>query len=131
MTMMGGLDGLVVPGVEPQWTLGDRLRKAREHAGLQQAELADEIGIARRSLITYESDRTAPKRPVLLAWAMRTGVDSRWLETGCAYAPPPLPGEIEENDRRLAALNRPSTSANAGTTRARARTTRRYSHVAA
>ncbi len=66
-------------GVVPEWTLGDRLRKARLHAGLEQAELATELGIARNSVASYENQRTAPRRPVLLAWAMRTGVSLDWL----------------------------------------------------
>ena len=67
------------PATVPQWTLGDRMRKAREHAGLKQAELADEIGIARSSIVNYESGRTAPSRPVLLSWALRCAVPIAWL----------------------------------------------------
>ena len=63
----------------PEWTLGDRLRKAREHAGLTQAELAHMIGIARSSVVSYESDRTTPSRPVVLSWSMATGVPTEWV----------------------------------------------------
>jgi DNA-binding XRE family transcriptional regulator len=66
-------------GDVPQWTLGDRMRKAREHAGLKQSELAKEIGIGRTSVVSYESGRKTPSRPVLLSWAMRCGVDHGWL----------------------------------------------------
>ena len=66
-------------GAVPQWTLGDRLRKAREHAGLKQAELAQMIGIARSSVVSYESDRTVPSRPVVLSWSMATGVPTEWV----------------------------------------------------
>lgn len=65
--------------VPPQWTLGDRLRKAREHARLKQTEMAAEIGIGRSSIINYESDKAEPSRPVLLAWAMRCNVPYEWL----------------------------------------------------
>ena len=68
-------------GKVPVWTLGDRLRKARLEAGLEQAQLAAELGIARNSVATYENGRTKPRRPVLLAWAMRTGVSLEWLTT--------------------------------------------------
>lgn len=66
----------------PAWTVGDRLRKAREHAGLKQQELADAIGIARGSVTNYESDKHPPRKIVLNAWAMATGVSPVWLETG-------------------------------------------------
>jgi DNA-binding XRE family transcriptional regulator len=66
-------------GAVPAWTLSDRLRKAREFAGLKQAELADEIGIARSSVVNYEAGRYAPSRPVALSWAIRCGVDYGWL----------------------------------------------------
>ncbi len=63
----------------PKWTLADRLRKARLHAGLEQADLAREIGIGRSTIVNYEAGKTEPSRPVLLAWAMRCGVDYEWL----------------------------------------------------
>lgn len=67
------------PATVPTWTLGDRMRKAREHAGLKQTELAAEIGIGRSSIINYESDRAQPPRPVLVAWALRCAVPYEWL----------------------------------------------------
>jgi transcriptional regulator with XRE-family HTH domain len=63
----------------PQWTIGDRMRKARENAGLKQADLAAEIGIGRTSAVNYESGHSVPSRPVLLAWALRTRVPLEWL----------------------------------------------------
>ena len=39
-----------VTGVTPQWTVGDRLRKAREMIGLDRAELAEQIGISRNTV---------------------------------------------------------------------------------
>ena len=66
-------------GDVPSWSLGDRLRKAREHAHLSQAALAKTIGVARASIINYEAGRTEPNRPVLLSWALQCGVDFGWL----------------------------------------------------
>ncbi len=66
-------------GAVPEWTLGDRLRKAREHAGLTQAELAELIGIARSSVVSYEIGRTEPSRPVVLSWSLATGVATEWV----------------------------------------------------
>ncbi len=66
-------------GAIPAWTLRDRLRKAREHADMTQAVLACEIGIARSSVVSYETGRTLPSRPVLLSWSLVTGVSLPWL----------------------------------------------------
>lgn len=66
-------------GVRPEWTLGDRLRKAREHAALNQTQMADELEIARNSVGRYESGAYEPPRTVVIAWALRTGVDLDWL----------------------------------------------------
>lgn len=67
------------PAGPPRWTLGDRLRKAREHAGLKQTELAQATGISRASIVSYETGRTIPSRPALLSWALATGVSLEWL----------------------------------------------------
>lgn len=66
----------------PEWTVTDRLRKSREHAGLDQQQLADKIGMARTTVSNYENGITPPKRPILLSWAMATGVPLKWLQTG-------------------------------------------------
>lgn len=63
----------------PEWTLPDRLRKAREDAGFKQAELAAETGIARSSIVNYESGKSVPRRPALAAWAFACGVSFDWL----------------------------------------------------
>lgn len=75
-------------GTVPSWTTGDRLRKAREFAGLSQEQLAEAMGISRRTVSTYEGDAGATvKRPTLLAWAMLCGVDMDWLKSGEAPGP--------------------------------------------
>lgn len=71
-----------IPGVVPTFDLGDRLTKARKVAGLSQGEIADAIDISRRSVSAYELGDSEPKRHVVLAWAMATGVDGFWLLTG-------------------------------------------------
>ena len=71
--------GIPDTGSVPSWSLGDRLRKAREHAKLTQSQLAAQIGIARASVTNYETSRTTPNRPILLSWALQCGVDFGWL----------------------------------------------------
>lgn len=77
------------PGDVPVWTLTDRLRKAREHASLSQAELADLIGISRASVSGYEAGYRPPPKPVLMVWAMVCHVDLGWL----SGAPGGFPGQ--------------------------------------
>ena len=76
----------------PQWTTGDRMRKAREHAGLKQSELAAEIGIGRTSVTHYETSQKDAPRLVLIAWAFRCGVSFEWLRHGGPTGPNPGPG---------------------------------------
>jgi transcriptional regulator with XRE-family HTH domain len=69
----------------PIWTVGDRLRKAREDAGLSQQELlADMVGVSRNTVGNQEIGvgKRAPSRLLLRAWAHATGVPVEWLETG-------------------------------------------------
>lgn len=62
----------------PEWTLGDRLRKAREFAKLDQDELGQLIGLSRQSVSNYERDRGHRDRTVAL-WAKVCGVDLKWI----------------------------------------------------
>ena len=75
-------------GIIPTFTIHDRLRKAREAAGLDQVQLADIIGMSRTSVSNYETGVMAkPRKIVVNAWALATGVPVQWLETGVAPAP--------------------------------------------
>jgi transcriptional regulator with XRE-family HTH domain len=71
-------------GTIPQWTLSDRLAKARDHARIDQDDLAREMGVSRQSISNWERGYAKPKRPYVWAWADVTGVDRDWLLTGDA-----------------------------------------------
>lgn len=71
----------LVPQV-PQWSLGDRLAKARRHASLSGADLADRIGVSRNTVTNYEQEKVHMRRPVLIAWAFACGVPFDWLVSG-------------------------------------------------
>lgn len=64
-----------------------RLILARESADMTQAELAREIEASRTTVSNYERAAHAPKRSTLILWALATGVDLHWLETGEAPSP--------------------------------------------
>ncbi|PPB80162.1 helix-turn-helix protein [Albidovulum inexpectatum] len=63
-------------------TFGDRLAAAREAAGLSQSDLAQRLGIRKKTLIQWETDRTEPRANRLQMLAGMLGVSIRWLLTG-------------------------------------------------
>lgn len=91
----------------PAFTIGDRLRKAREDkTGLDQGPFAQELGISRGTVSHYERAGTIEgmKRPYLMAWAMRCDVPLEWLLTGdqASTTPPDSgPGIDSERQARL------------------------------
>lgn len=65
----------------PQLTLGWRLQMALGDQSVQA--LADELGVTRQTIGRWMHDKGArPRRAYILQWALITGVDSHWLETG-------------------------------------------------
>ena len=66
----------------PEFTVADRLRKARECAGLDQSEFARVAEISRTTVINYEHGRRVPRAVYLRAWSIASGVDLSWLVTG-------------------------------------------------
>ena len=65
------------------FTRGDRFRRARLSAGYDSAQdFAELIGVSRNTVSGAENDRSLPRPIVIRAWALATGADSRWLETG-------------------------------------------------
>ncbi|MFW0169252.1 helix-turn-helix domain-containing protein [Rothia sp. P4278] len=79
----------------PHWTLQDRIRKAREHAGLNQTALAELIPVARNTLSRWESGAFKPSAADLDRLAEITDVDRTWLETGAEPTEQePLPSSL-------------------------------------
>ena len=63
----------------PTFHRGDRLRKARERAGLTSHEMADRIGVSRQTVTRWEHGKHMPKAAIVL-WATITEVPVDWLE---------------------------------------------------
>ena len=65
----------------PTWTLGDRLRKAREQAALSVADMAEKLGVHRNTVTNYERDHDAKGAPaeIVAEWARITETDVAWL----------------------------------------------------
>ena len=72
----------LIPGVVPTITLPQRLRIAREHAGLEQLALADVSGVSRATISAAENGRTTPSRATISLIAFACGVSREWLATG-------------------------------------------------
>lgn len=76
------------PNAIPEFTMADRLRKAREYACLDQEELATRMGVVRQTISRHELGQvTHPRRITVTAWALACGVDVNWLWTGQANDP--------------------------------------------
>lgn len=103
----------------PQFTLGDRLRKARTLTGLTVAEFAETIGVSDRTINNAEGDKRAVRQITLNAWALATGVPVDWLETGHHPEGPGDPGNAGPHHstelERLAAKKRRRTRGTAAT----------------
>lgn len=83
-------------GVIPVWTLGDRLRKARQVTGMTTREFAAHIGVSQATVTNAENDNNKVRVITLRAWALATGVPVAWLETGNAPRPDDGPGGVSE-----------------------------------
>lgn len=88
-----GMTQQPVLGRTHDFGLADRLRAAREDAGYDQRAFAEATGISRGSISNYENGNTAPRKPIITAWALATGFDAHWLETGQQTGPSPDPNE--------------------------------------
>jgi transcriptional regulator with XRE-family HTH domain len=67
-------------GARPPWRLGDKIRRAREFAGLEQRELANRAGISQATVSAAETGRARPHRSTLVLIAQATGVSYEWLD---------------------------------------------------
>lgn len=63
----------------PTWSLGERMRKAREFAGVAIEDMAADIGRTERTIRNYESDATTAPFLVIKQYALRCVVPIDWI----------------------------------------------------
>lgn len=63
-------------------TIGGRIRLARKHARLSQADLAKRIGVSQPAIATWESGVHDPRRLALAKLADALGASLEWLAAG-------------------------------------------------
>lgn len=68
----------------PTFTLGDRLRKALDVSGLTAQDMAEVQDVTPSTISRWLRDRSPIRRSHLTLWAIATGVNLAWLETGTA-----------------------------------------------
>jgi transcriptional regulator with XRE-family HTH domain len=64
---------------EPIWTLGNRLWRAREEAGLDQETMATQLNVSRALVSKWERDKSEPTVRQVRRWSEITGVSFSWL----------------------------------------------------
>lgn len=81
MSMSAAADTTPVPRVIPEWSLGDRLRKARRLSQLGQAEFADRLGQNQKTYAAWELDTSQPRNVVAVAKRIEalTGIPAGWI----------------------------------------------------
>lgn len=75
------------------WSLGDRIKKARTHAGLEQNDLGRAVGVSRQLISKWERGASEPSAMQAVDIARVCNVDVLWLlglapTTTCFSAPP-------------------------------------------
>lgn len=78
----------------PQWTMGDRMRKARIKAGIGVSEMADTFMCSRGTITNWETDRSKASKRRMEKWAELCGVPLLWIVRGEGYDGPSV---IEES----------------------------------
>lgn len=69
-----------IPDGAPRWSVGDEIRKARRNAQLEQADLADLLGVARSTISGWENDHSEPS---ISQWRRIAELTkASWLLTG-------------------------------------------------
>ena len=96
----------------PEWTFGDRLRKARRHAGMSQAEMATAIGASTARLSNWEAGYNLPRdlvgtaeavasatadagHPVPAGWLLGLILRSRCFSPELTLVPAPDESQME------------------------------------
>jgi transcriptional regulator with XRE-family HTH domain len=86
-------------------TLGGRITRARDLAGLTLEDAASRIGVTDETLAEWESDRSEPRANKIMTLAGVLGVSPAWLISGAGEAPQP-PGISLAVDEMSGEINR-------------------------
>lgn len=80
----------------PEWTLGERLAKARRESGWTQAEMAGLLEVSPGAVANWESGHSQPRTflETMRGWSELTGVSLGWLlgltaNTSCYWGTDP------------------------------------------
>jgi transcriptional regulator with XRE-family HTH domain len=84
----------------PEWTLGDRLVKARREGQVKQADMADHLQRSRAAISDYENDVRQPSLADLARWADLCRVPLGWLIGIDPGEPAPLERSLDPRHRR-------------------------------
>ena len=68
-------------------TLGKRIARARDGAGLSSAQLARRVGVKTATLSNWETDKSEPRANKLMALAGMLNASLTWLVTGRGDGP--------------------------------------------
>lgn len=65
----------------PEWTLGERMAKARKEAGMTQDDIAEKLGCSSGAVAQWERELSQPRKfmATMRKWATVTGVSEAWL----------------------------------------------------
>lgn len=82
--------------------IADRIRMAREHAGLEQQEFADRIGFSKRQVGAWENGVNTPPIWALEAIREHCDVDPEWILAGPGDIPLRDVGpELRDREKRI------------------------------
>lgn len=89
----------------PQWTFGDRIRKARRKAGMTQKQFAEVLGVGEKAYAQWETDANKPGDIVAVAQRVQllTRIPAAWMlgvETAGPGPGEPGPGLPAGSPRR-------------------------------
>ena len=76
-------------------TFSDKIKRARDIANLTQQELADSIGVSKRTIASYESQGAVPRRSTLAKLARALKVSVKYLSDDTCTDPL---ADIEQDD---------------------------------
>ncbi|MHA7772521.1 helix-turn-helix domain-containing protein [Roseibium sp. M-1] len=95
------------------YTLGERICKARDASRLSTAQLARRLGIKTSTLQSWESDRSEPRSNKLVLLAGVLNVSPTWLLVGRGTPPINEQAETSDLDSMRIALDRVQRQAQA------------------